>query len=381
MMAATGIQNGLTFQSSQFNGKWMLRRHSPAPSAYNVCACSVARVCPDASWSGGQFLCHYGDNCTKDTVVWKIPGFVKSCSTMETILNSDLRCFFNKTCFHLLLSMYNTDMPHRLSLPTRTLSIHILDRASLVSFSPESTIDQILTELMIDSWPISINYTNYYKMCSPTKCTFMLTERLDLFYVFTIITSVFGGLVIILRLLVPLLVTFIHWMWTYRSERNANTRHPLFLTRRDATVVSWRSFEPYFDLHGRSNVSGLSFSVYLSGSSRRSSSVKMNIFRVVTTMNFFKQESSISSMVHAEKVAIKATRIYAVLFISSIVAVALFNSADQITVSTTVPSPSLITYESLKALYPNTLSCACRQTAVSHSVFATVKPIFHPVIF
>jgi hypothetical protein len=231
LLPASGLESGMSFQSVEINGMPLLQRYSPAPSTYNACACSVARNCPDPMWSGGQFLCQYGDNCTAGTVVWSIPGLITACTKLDALFGSDLRCFFNKTCFNILLSMYNIDMPKRLPLPEATLNINVLDSSKLLSFQPDDTIDTIFSELMIDDWQISTNFAGYYNSCAPIECTYTFTERMDLFYVFTIITSFFGGLVVTFRLLVPICLRFVHWIWTGWHNRHLNINNQTFTRR------------------------------------------------------------------------------------------------------------------------------------------------------
>src|SRR5205823_4909629 len=90
LLAASGLEGDIRFQSIEVNRNTFLQRYAPAPSAFNACACSVARNCPDPTWSGAQFLCYHGDNCTAGSVVWSIPGLIKSCTAFDRILGSDL---------------------------------------------------------------------------------------------------------------------------------------------------------------------------------------------------------------------------------------------------------------------------------------------------
>ena len=222
LWTATGCGGEMNFQPIEINGKVQIQRYLPAPPAYNACACSVARHCPDPSWSGAQFLCYYGDNCTSGTVIWSIPGLVKSCTSFDSVLASDLRCFFNKTCLDILLSMYNVDMPKRQPLSSATLNTTVLNISILSTFRPEDTIQSILNELTIDNWKISTNYYKYYNSCAPAKCVYTITRRLDLFYVLTMITTYFGGLAVTFRLFVPICVRFLYWIFTCRHNNHSN---------------------------------------------------------------------------------------------------------------------------------------------------------------
>ena len=120
-LAATGVESNMHFQTLTVDGKPSIRRYSPAPPAFNVCACSVALSCPDPMFTGGPFRCHYGDNCTKGTVIWTVPGISNGCTSYERLLASDLRCFYNRTCIDTMLSLFNVDMLQRLPLPDQHL--------------------------------------------------------------------------------------------------------------------------------------------------------------------------------------------------------------------------------------------------------------------
>ena len=225
LLTGGGFEGGIQFQSVEINGKTLLQRYLPAPSAYNVCACSVARNCPDPTWSGAQFLCYYGDNCTAGSVVWSIPGLIKACTAADSFLGSDLRCFFSKTCLNMLLSMYNVDMSKRQALPPDTLNINILNTSTLVSFLPTDTIEKIFNELMVDDWTMRTNFAGYYNSCAPATCTHTVARRMNFFYAFTMITTFSGGLVVTFRLLIPMCVRIVCWILMHRQNNHSNTSH------------------------------------------------------------------------------------------------------------------------------------------------------------
>lgn len=216
---ASGIENGIQYQISQVNGSWTVGHYSPAPSTFDECACSVAFNCPDPMRSGGQFICKYGYNCALGTVVWSIPGIVKSCIFLEKVLSSDLRCFFNQTCINTILSLYNVDLPKRNPLPAATLAITALNSSVHSRFLPNDTIMTILSDLMIEEWQFSIDYDNYYAACAPASCTYTISQQLDLIYTVTTIVGIFGGLSLSLKKIIPIVVQLIYWVFITRRER------------------------------------------------------------------------------------------------------------------------------------------------------------------
>ncbi|CAF1432405.1 unnamed protein product [Rotaria sp. Silwood1] len=113
------------------------------------------------------FQCILGNNCTKDTTVWTIPGVVLTCTYYESILTSDLRCFYDQACFDTVLSMYNVDMPDRLPLPSFVRYLPILNKLAPSRFSPTDSLHTLYNNLMVEEWNITGNFDGYYKACAP----------------------------------------------------------------------------------------------------------------------------------------------------------------------------------------------------------------------
>ena len=222
LMAASSAESGKTYQQLFVNGTWLIRRHTPAPSRFDECACSVAYNCPESMWSGGLIVCYNGNNCTVGSVAWTTPGIGFACTAIESILTTDYRCFFDQACVNKLLSVYNFDMPKRLPLPTATLAISAMNSSMPSRFSPNDTMGTLIDELLLEEWEILSNFEDYYKECSPSSCTYKITQLLDIVYVLTTILGLYGGLVIILRLIVPSSVQLVHLLIMRRHNRSSN---------------------------------------------------------------------------------------------------------------------------------------------------------------
>jgi hypothetical protein len=210
VFAAASLEQGMDFQTINNSGQLLLRRYSPAPRAFNACSCSVSERCPDSSWSAGHIICKNGNNCTKGDIVWSVPGLTKSCSAAETLYFSDFRCFFNQTCLDILLSMFNVDMPNRLPLPTATRALVALNSSESFAFSPNENLDAISGKLFVDTWKLEPDFVGYYSKCAPNLCTYTIKRKMDFVYVITTVIGLLGGLTVIMRLLVPVSVRFIH---------------------------------------------------------------------------------------------------------------------------------------------------------------------------
>jgi hypothetical protein len=228
VFTAASLEQGMDFQILNNNGQLLLRRYSPAPRAFNACSCSVSESCPDSSWSAGHIICKNGNNCSKGDIVWSVPGLTKSCTIAKTLYLSDFRCFFNQTCLDILLSMFNVDMPNRLPLPEVTRAMVALNSSESFAFSPNEKLDKIADKLFVDKWRIQPDFVGYYSICAPNSCVYTIKRKLDIVYVVTTVIGLLGGLTVIMRLLVPVTLRFIHSIvsqWK-RSSSDTDDRMP-----------------------------------------------------------------------------------------------------------------------------------------------------------
>jgi hypothetical protein len=85
-----------------------------------------------------------------------------------------------------------------------------VDNSLLASlYSQNSTIQQLLDQIMVEQWNSSIMYNNYYNECQPIQCTYNIQTRNDVTYIVTMLIGVVGGMIAILNFIVPRLVKFI----------------------------------------------------------------------------------------------------------------------------------------------------------------------------
>jgi hypothetical protein len=149
-----------------------------------------------------------------------VPGLVTRCSDFESLFASDLRCFFDQTCFDTLLYMFNVDMPNRLPLPEATLAIPVLNSSAQSLFQPNDTIATITGQSFVEEWEVRSNFVGYYESCAPTTCTYKVVRHVDYIYIVTILVSLFGGLVVVFRLLVPVVVRLASWILCQWRDRH-----------------------------------------------------------------------------------------------------------------------------------------------------------------
>lgn len=198
-MLSSGVQNNLTYESFYWNNSWFVARYSPAPTALNQCACSTNFQCPQAR---GLFACIHGNNCTAGTVVWTLPGMIRGCTTLDDMFLSDLRCFYNQTCVNTMFAMYNVDIPDRLPLPASILGTSAMNASVSSNFQITDNLAKLFSQLMVEEWNITGNFTGYYEACAPTACNYISIQRLNIVDVIINLIGLFGGLSISLRLLI-----------------------------------------------------------------------------------------------------------------------------------------------------------------------------------
>jgi len=129
---------------------------------------------------------------------------------MEAILQSTLECFYNKTCI-TQIQLYFEDLPPKNITP--------LDSSLTTRYFVNSTIQQLLDELMIEQWNISTTYETYYKECQPIQCTYTYERKNTVIYIITALLGLVGGLITALEVIVPILVKVVR----RRKQRDIST--------------------------------------------------------------------------------------------------------------------------------------------------------------
>jgi hypothetical protein len=82
--------------------------------------------------------------------------------------------------------------------------------ASLPSvYFTNSTIKELVDNLMIEKWNAPSIFERYYNECQPTYCTYNFVKRNDLIYIATTLFGIAGGLTTVLKFIVPKLVRLV----------------------------------------------------------------------------------------------------------------------------------------------------------------------------
>ena len=287
------------------------------------CACNSLDVCVHkASFynstgrNGMNLYTIFGDSATDPPVLFSIPGMLAGCLPYNPLLKSTLECLFDQVC----IERFRTIIDH-LPMITPLVSSH---------FAPNTTTDNLLNELLIESWNEHSNFTNYYQVCSPSICTYSYDQRFSLVFIISILISLFGGLKTIIYLLSPLIVKIL---------RQIQNKHSSSTTR-----------------------------------SKRERCIEFinGIYQKIRTLNLFSHSSDIQNEIYS-------TRLYILFLTIGIIILVVYVSISVHIRTMTVFKPSIDQYEQLFARYPSTLICPCSQFSIFHSEIVTIQPYYHQI--
>ncbi|CAF1383656.1 unnamed protein product [Adineta steineri] len=178
--------------SGQFTNYYLVRQSSNYVNSvfvlYNNCSCASSATC------AYKFPIYDSKN---SKVIFTVPGIYTGCYIIEALLQSNLQCFYNKTCINQVQSYF-----------TKYLSMNLttLDSSLLIGFSMNSTIQELVDELMVEEWNSSTIYDGYYNECQPSKCSYSYQTKNDAIYIITTLIGLVGGLITVLKLIVPRLI-------------------------------------------------------------------------------------------------------------------------------------------------------------------------------
>lgn len=138
---------------------------------------------------------------------WFVPGFYIGCFFVEALRQSDLHCFYNQSCID--------DLIIHLNMAQSTLYTS-MNESSLIHSKTDTQIGTIIDALMVDQWKWNINHTNYFDQCRPKECTYTIVARNSWINIVTTTFGLIGGLVTVLKIIIPRLVQLVRWLCNKR---------------------------------------------------------------------------------------------------------------------------------------------------------------------
>ncbi|CAF1661503.1 unnamed protein product, partial [Adineta ricciae] len=277
------------------------------------CDCIYSSTC-----SSQSAIYNYSNNAT----LWTVPGFYVSCYVMDSLLQSNLQCFFNQSCIDQL-QVYLDISP--------TMNITQLNRSLLKNFQVNSTVEELVNNLMVEQWNSSISFDNYYSECQPVQCIYTDKMKNSAIYIVTTIIGLIGGLVTALKLIVPRVVMF------FGKTRNNVERMKMTEHIRDNLKKS----RDYFK--------------------------NLNVFRSLSENENERHDEIIS------------TRLFLFLLILSLAVLLLYTSLIDTTQIITIEKPTLTQYLQLYSDHSDALKCPCTKISVNYKQILSVEYQFHEI--
>ncbi|CAF1565230.1 unnamed protein product, partial [Didymodactylos carnosus] len=141
-----------------------------------VCSCSTTNKCI------GQ-LSIYNDSLNnlingREISIFNITGMFRGCYLIEALLQSTLECFYQQQCLRQL--EYHLNSTSKVNITLLSLSVNS-------TYQSNTTIGDIVYQLMVEQWNPNVSYDQYYQQCQPKQCTYTYVQRFVLIYIITTI--------------------------------------------------------------------------------------------------------------------------------------------------------------------------------------------------
>lgn len=255
-------------------------------------------------------------------------GLISSCYPIESLLHSTLECLRDQLCVDHLTSLIYLNKMNR----------NQLSRPSFQSLSNvdnrKQTIEDLLKNLMLQNWSISeISFEKYYAECSPSTCQLIQVHQRTFVNILTLCLSFYGGLILILRFLIPRIV-----------ERIRQRR------RREQISFVNRLYRLVIDLKER-----------------------------LINLNLFVDPSTEPNDVESLSDQRLSTRLFVLMVVVSLCVLSLYSSIGNETRQKTIHFPNEIQVEQLKETNFDSMSCLCNQSSISYEKFVSMKVSYHQI--
>ncbi|UJR19114.1 hypothetical protein I4U23_022245 [Adineta vaga] len=254
-----------------------------------------------------------------------VSGMLTGCIPSSSILQSNLQCFYDRACVSTLGERFNETI-----LLTRS------------RFLPNTTIEVLLTELLLESLHNASSYVNYFMECAPTMCTYLYSRRFDVLHMFTTVTSIFGGLSVIFRVLSPIIIKFYRRFTRVRTENEHQEEEEEEEVEENRLQISMRILQIFHLAKEK-----------------------------ILTFDLFESDEI--------RLGIISTRVYISLLLIGAVTFSTYTSLATDMYTVMIRSPSFAQYENLEKLYSSTLVCGCSRLSISYNQIIDIQPRYHQV--
>ncbi|CAF1085874.1 unnamed protein product [Adineta steineri] len=140
-----------------------------------------------------------------------VDGFFGGCTPLDAILSSTLDCLYNISC----LEIFTNYFPGLNQTDFNMSNIVLSSNEKIISLKDS------LNNSFIEKWSTKINYSDYFSRCAPTVCTYTKKDYTNLSHIITLLLSLYGGLTIILRVMIGFLIK----IYSKIKHRSLNTNN------------------------------------------------------------------------------------------------------------------------------------------------------------
>ncbi|CAF1014564.1 unnamed protein product [Adineta steineri] len=312
----------------------------------NDCSCGKSTSCtrPQGFHCTGR-KCQLSSNKPNHT----IPGMVLSCLAVDSLLASSLQCFYNASCLKMIIQGHSFEN-NKSKIDPRVDYITPLNSRSDRRSSPNTTLDNIVSQLFIEDWANTTNFSSYYHQCAPDQCTYTYEQRFNRVYIIGTVFGIVGGLSVALNIFIPLLVILLRRIYhLYRRRRLVQVPTEVTVETSIGRKLSLRVARIQHSLR------------------------KMNFYKKISKNSPSEQLQTPEQVLVVQRQQI-TTRFYIIFFLIGLLVIIIFTALHLHIHSITISSPTLPIFESLQDQYSSSLSCPCSQITIRYTNFVTVEP-------
>ena len=132
---------------------------------------------------------------------------------------------------------------------TRTGSLPPLNSTDS-RYAVNITVNELVNGLFVENWLTQMNYSEYFKKCSPMLCSFTYVEQFNLMSTITYVLGLFGGLTLVLKWIIPKMVSVFRKTFQICAQQNHRVEpiSRIQTTHIEIHVKSRTVTEPYVTL-------------------------------------------------------------------------------------------------------------------------------------
>jgi len=317
------------------------------------CICSIDPHCHSSSvFFDVDVNSKWGPYANRD-VSYVIPGSFLGCSNMDSLLLSNMECFYmNSSCFSTIVNYTKITYESENEYPPWPNPNTLVHNSTLTRFDRNTSISLLAKEMMLEQWNPLYSYDSFYQLCSPTYCMYAEKKQAkSKTGIFLTLISMIGGLTVSLRLVTSILISLIiriksKFFKKQEQQAEETTTAVVNVNRRDQLK-----------------------------------SVIKKLFGFVVELNLFPPHyfEYDTNQMNVKRLGQLTTRLYFILLISSFTILIIYTMIQQQIQTKDFNKPSFDRYNELIDIYGEQLKCSCSSISSTYSQFVQIEPSFHPI--